>query len=120
MPGTYTQILLHIVFSTKHRQPWITDDVADRLYHYIGGIVRAEGGSLRAIGGVVDHVHLYVRCRPDKSVSDLMRTVKSRSSKWVHETFPALRAFAWQEGYAALAVSKSQEDAVKQYISKQA
>lgn len=119
MPGTYSQLLLHIVFSTQGRTPWITHDVAEHLYAYIGGIVRAEKGSLYDIGGNDDHLHLYLRWRPDAAVSDLMRTVKARSSKWVHDTFPALNAFAWQEGYSVFSVSKSQEDAVKRYIAGQ-
>jgi putative transposase len=61
MPGTYSQILLHVVYSTKHREPWITPDLAERLYPYIGGIVRAERGVLYDIGGVADHVYLYLR-----------------------------------------------------------
>jgi REP element-mobilizing transposase RayT len=120
MPGTYSQILLHIIFSTKHREPWITPEIAERLYPYIGGIVRSEKGVLYDIGGVEDHVHMYLRWRTDASISDLMRTVKARSSKWVHETFPALEAFAWQEGYSVFSVSKSQEEAVKKYIAGQA
>ncbi len=120
MPGTYSQLLLHIVFSTKSRTPWIAADVAERLSPYIGGIVRAEKGVLYAIGGIEDHVHMYLRWRTDGSVSDLMRTVKARSSKWVHDTFPQLAAFAWQEGYSVFSVSKSQEEAVKKYIAGQA
>jgi REP element-mobilizing transposase RayT len=120
MPGTYSQLLLHIVFSTKHRDPWIVPEVAERLYPYMGGIIRAEKGALYDIGGVADHVHLYLRGRADESVSNLMRTVKARSSKWVHDTFPAIGAFAWQEGYSVFSVSKSQEEAVKRYIAGQA
>jgi len=120
MPGTYSQILLHVVFSTKGRTPWISTEIAERLYPYIGGIVRAEKGVLYDIGGVEDHVHMYLRWLPDGSVSDLMRTVKSRSSKWIHETFPTLREFAWQEGYSVFSVSKSQEEAVMKYIAGQA
>jgi len=119
MPGTYSQILLHIVFSTKRREPRIAADTAERLYPYLGGIVRAEKGVLYDIGGVEDHVHLYLRWRPDESVSNLMRAVKARSSKWVHDTFPALGSFAWQEGYSVFSVSKSQEEAVKKYIAAQ-
>jgi putative transposase len=119
MPGTYSQILLHIVFGTKRRQMCITPDIADRLYPYMGGIVRAERGILYDIGGIEDHVHMYLRWRPDESLSNLMRAVKARSSKWVHETFPTLGTFAWQEGYSAFSVSKSQEDAVKKYIAGQ-
>jgi REP element-mobilizing transposase RayT len=119
VPGTYSQLLLHIVFSTKHRESWITSDIRQRLYPYIGGIIRTEKGVLYDIGGVEDHVHLYLRWRPDESVSVLMRTVKSRSSKWVHNTFSELPAFAWQEGYSVFTVSKSQEQAIKNYIARQ-
>ena len=100
MPGTYSQLLLHIVTSTKGRKPLISTTVAERLYPYIGGVVRAEKGVLYEIGGVEDHVHMYLRWRPDGRVSDLMRTVKAGSSKWMHETFPELAAFAWQEATA--------------------
>jgi putative transposase len=120
MPGTYSQLLLHIVTSTKGRTPWISAAVAARLYPYIGGIVRAEKGVLYEIGGVEDHVHMYLRWRPDGRVSDLMRTVKAGSSKWIHDTFPELAAFSWQEGYSVFSVSKSQEDALKLYIKGQA
>jgi putative transposase len=117
MPNSYTQILLHTVFSTKHREAIITDDIRERLYAYIGGIVRAEQGMLYAIGGVEDHVHLLIRWRPDAPISDLMRTLKSRSTKWVKSELG--KEFAWQEGYAAFSVSKSQEDVVRGYIAKQ-
>ncbi len=119
MPGTYSQLLLHVVFSTKHRERWITADVAEQLYPYIGGIIRSEKGSLYDIDGMEDHVHLYFRWRPDGSISDLMRAVKAGSSKWIHETFSNLSAFTWQEGYSVFSVSKSQEGAVKKYIANQ-
>lgn len=119
MPGTYSQILLHIVFSTKHREPWITRPVAERLYSYMGGIVREQEGVLYEIGGIEDHVHMYLRWRPNDTISNLMREVKASSSKWSHRTFPELSAFEWQEGYAAFSVSKSQEAAVKAYIANQ-
>lgn len=119
MPGTYTQLLYHIVFSTKYREPWIGPGLADRLYPYMGGIVRAERGSLLAVGGIEDHIHLLLRWRADAALSDLMRTVKARSSRWVHETFPDLGGFAWQEGYAAFTVSRSQQDPVNAYIATQ-
>ena len=119
MPGTYSQILLHCVYSTKHREPWITPDIAERLYPFIGGIVRDEKGVLYDIGGIEDHVHLYLRWRTDGAISDLMRNVKARSSAWLHDTFPSLRAFAWQEGYSFFSVSKSHEPAVKRYIAQE-
>lgn len=71
------------------------------------------------IGGVEDHVHLYLRWKPAVSISELMRVLKTRSSRWVHETYPELHEFAWQEGYSVFSVSKSQEDTVKKYIAGQ-
>ena len=86
MPGTYSQILLHVVFSTKNRETWLSPTIAKRIYRYMGGIVRAQKGVLYEIGGLEDHVHMYLRWRPDQSVSDLMRTAKARTSKWIHKT----------------------------------
>jgi REP element-mobilizing transposase RayT len=116
MPGTYSQILLHLVFSTKNRANLIKPEIQSRLYEYIGGIVRSERGTLYAIGGMPDHLHLLLRWRTDGSVADLMRTVKARSSRWIHDTFPAFEGFAWQEGYSVFSVSKSVESKVKAYI----
>lgn len=120
MSGTYSQILLHVVFSTKNRTALIKPEIQTRLYDYIGGLVRAEKGKLYAIGGMPDHLHLLLRWRTDAAVADLMRTVKARSSLWIHQTFQSFCAFAWQEGYAVFSVSKSGEADVKRYIENQA
>jgi REP element-mobilizing transposase RayT len=118
--GTYSESLLHIVFSTRHRHPGLTADVTERLYPYIRGIVREEKGVVYDLNGIEDHLHVYLRWRPDVSISDLMRIVKANSSKWIHQNFRQLHEFAWQEGYSAFTVSKSQEPAVKRYIQGQA
>jgi REP element-mobilizing transposase RayT len=120
MAGTHTRLLYHFVFSTKHRQPLITHDIESRLHEYMGGIVRSMSGVAIRVGGAVDHARLLVRWRTDETIAALMRTVKARSSAWVHDTFPALRAFAWQEGYAAFTVSQSQVAVVDEYIGRQA
>ena len=120
MPGTFSQVLLHVVFGTRLRRPWIEPGIADRLYAYIGGIVQSQKGTLYDIGGAPDHVHLYLRWRPEGGIAELLRTVKARSSRWVHETFPPMGQFSWQEGYSVFSVSKSQEQAVKSYIARQA
>ncbi len=119
MPSTWSKLLLHIVFSTKHRQPLITPEIAEHLYPYIGGIIRALDGSLYTIGGMPDHVHLLIRWRTDGAISGLMRTAKARSSLWVHQTFAGASGFAWQEGYAAFSVSRSGQAAVQGYIENQ-
>lgn len=119
MPGTYTRLLVHAVFSTKNRAPVIAPDIADRLYGYIGGIIRGEGSTLLCAGGVEDHVHLLIQCRPDGSLSDLMRALKAKSSRWMHTTVPGQLEFAWQEGYAAFSVSRSAEPQVRDYLAGQ-
>lgn len=120
MPGTFTKILYHIVFATKYRTPWITDNIQSRLYDYIGATVRGERGTLHTVGGMPDHVHLLIRWRTDETIANLMRNIKSHSSKWIHDTFADLRAFAWQDGYGAFSVSESQLQTVMNYINNQA
>ncbi len=119
MANTFTNLLFHIVFSTKHREPLIHPLLRDRLYGYIGGILREEGGILLEIGGMPDHVHLLTRLKADRSVAETVRTVKSGSSKWAHQTFPENAQFAWQVGYGAFSVSESQVATVRHYISTQ-
>lgn len=119
MAGTFSSLLLHIVFSTKHRSPLITPDLRPRMYKFMGGIVREEHGTLMEIGGVEDHVHLLVRWRPDETVAYLLRNVKARSSKWVNENRLASMRFYWQEGYSVFSVSRSQKDRVAGYINRQ-
>jgi len=109
-----------VVFSTKQRAAMIKPELQPRLYDYIGGIVRAERGAVHAIGGVPDHLHLLLRWRTDGTVADLVRTIKSRASLWVHQSFPGAAAFGWQEGYAVFSVSKSAEADLKRYIENQA
>ena len=119
MGSTYHSIQYHITFSTRDRRRWITPEVQEKLQRYLGGIIKGEGGVLREIGGIEDHVHLLIRWRTDAKLSDLMMRLKSKSSKWIHETFPDLRDFRWQEGYAAFSVSQSQVARVKMYIARQ-
>lgn len=119
MPGTYSTTLLHLVFSTRHRDPLIAADIRDRLYAFMGGVIRDERGSLLVIGGMPDHVHLLVRWNTEHSIAHLARNVKARSTKWIHDTFSDHRAFAWQTGYGVFSVSKSQEATVRAYIDRQ-
>ncbi|MDB5349350.1 MAG: transposase [Planctomycetota bacterium] len=119
MPQSFACLHYHLIFSTKNRAPWLADALLNRLYPYLGGILRAERGALAAAGGMPDHVHLLVSLGRESSVSDVLRQIKGSSSRWIHETFPDLRGFAWQSGYAAFAVSYSHIDRVKQYLAAQ-
>lgn len=119
MPTAYTQNFYHTTFSTKHRANLITPELEQRLYPFIGGIVRDLRCTLLAINGMPDHLHLLVRYRADLSHFELLQQVKGRSSKWIHETFPHLADFAWQEGYGGFTVSKSVVPNVEFYIGNQ-
>ncbi len=118
MAGTYTNLLYHIVFSTKNRIPLISSTLQTDLYAYIGGIIRAQGGTLLEIGGVSDHVHLLLKLKPTISVSVILNRIKANSSKWANEKRNS-RVFAWQDGYSAFSVSESQFASVREYIRTQ-
>jgi REP element-mobilizing transposase RayT len=120
MPQSLVSLHAHVVFSTKNREPFITPDLAPRLYPYLGGVVRNTGSVLVAVGGMPDHVHLLVSLGRQACVADLVRDVKANSSRWVHETFPDRSAFAWQNGYGAFGVSASILEQVRGYIANQA
>ncbi|HEX6863202.1 MAG TPA: transposase, partial [Thermoanaerobaculia bacterium] len=85
MAGTFSRLLYHFVFSTRRRALFIDPDFRDRLYPYLDGIIRYQGGWLLALGGMPDHIHLLVRLKTDVSVADTLRVLKANSSKWVHE-----------------------------------
>ena len=119
MAGTYTNLIYHMVFSTKERAPLLTDDVASELYPYIGGIIRGEGGVALEIGGMADHLHLLVQLKPKPSVADVLMKIKGNSSKWMNEQQKCSCRFGWQEGYGAFSVSESQVPVVAKYIQSQ-
>lgn len=120
MPQLFTSLYYHFIFSTKNRSSTITSAIQPRLYEYLGGIFRTEGGILLVAGGVPDHIHLLARLNQKHAIADVLRIVKTNSSKWVHETFPGSEAFAWQAGYGAFTVSTSHLEKVKDYIDRQA
>src|SRR5215213_9383466 len=120
MSHSYTNSLYHCVFSTKERRKTIDVDPQARLWAYLGGIARDNGLKALAIGGIEDHVHLLLSLPSTLAVAKSMQLVKGGSSKWVHDTFPERRDFAWQEGYGAFSVGVSQIEDTKRYIENQA
>ena len=119
MSDSYTNLLYHIVFSTKDRQPLITDAYESRLHDYIGGTIRNLGGVSLGINSTEDHVHVLAKLRPDKAVSDVLRDLKANASGWMHDVFPELKDFSWQRGYGAFTVSASNVAKVQDYIARQ-
>jgi len=118
MASTHLSLHYHIIFSTKDRAPIIAPAWRDRLHAYMGGVIRNLDGVPEAIGGVVDHVHLLIGLRASARLSDVVRDLKSVSSRWVHDEVGD-RGFCWQEGYGAFTVSASQVDVVRDYIAEQ-
>ena len=119
MGHTFTNHLYHVIFSTKGRLPLIEDAVRDELYKYICGVARNQQAVVIRVNGTADHVHLLIKIKPAAAVAAIVRALKANSSKWLSETFAALRAFEWQPGYSSFTVSESVVDAVKEYINGQ-
>ena len=117
---SYISSYFHCVFSTKERRRLITPGLRDRLWPFLGGIARQNKMKAIEIGGVEDHVHLLLSLPATMPVSKALQLLKGGSSKWIHETFPEQRLFAWQEKYGAFSVSVSQLDRTIRYIKAQA
>ena len=119
MANTYTSLHYHMVFSTKNRIGHLTADIEQRVWAYIGGVVRKHKMTALQVGGYDDHIHALVMAPATLSPSQIAQYLKGDSSKWIHETFPELHGFGWQEGYGAFTVSQSNLESVVSYIKKQ-
>ena len=117
---SFTSCLVHFVWSTKNREPFLTSDLRERLWPYLGGIARENKMKAVAIGGAADHVHMLVSLPPTLSIAKAVQLLKGNSSKWIHETFPKLRSFEWQEGYGAFSIGISGINVTVAYIKDQA
>lgn len=118
MSHTFTRQLLHIVFSTKHRQPLLTPDVKPRMYGYMRTISEDLGVVVLGLNGVEDHVHLAVDLPPKLSTAEYLTKMKANSSRWFRRQFPRLD-FGWQRGYGAFSVSPSRLPELQRYIDIQ-
>ncbi len=116
MGSTLTNLLYHVVFSTKDREHLIIPELRDDLHRYMGGIIRGEGG----IGGLSDHIHMVINLKPIHALSDVMKKVKGNSSKWLNEQNRLTGRFSWQDGYGAFSVSESPISTVIRYVREQA
>ena len=119
MAGRFVYNLIHFVWSTHDRREWIADPWKDDLNAYMGGIARNKSATLLQAGGMPDHLHLLVSVPPTLSISEMVNAFKSNSSRWIHEKIPRMKIFSWQEGYGAFSVSRSNEEAVANYIRQQ-
>lgn len=120
MPQSLVQVYLHIVFSTKHRQPYLSDrTLREKLYGYMAGICKNLDCPALRIGGVEDHTHLLARYAKTMAISDFLRELKRSSSTWIKTQSRELSSFDWQDGYGAFSIRPSHVKQVEMYIANQ-
>lgn len=116
MSHTYFQNVMHVVFSTKERRKMIPAGMKERLWSYTAGICKRQKVFVHAIGGVEDHIHLLLQFPATIAISEAIKKIKANSSGWMSDE---IGRFAWQEGYGAFSVSRSNIAAVIRYIQNQ-
>lgn len=119
MANTFSQCFYHFVFSTKNRAKFITPELEERIWAYIGGILKNHNLIAVQIGGIDDHIHILVLAKPIAAPSEIAKLIKGESSKWIKTNFPHLKNFAWQDGFGVFSVSKPVVPDVVEYIRNQ-
>jgi REP element-mobilizing transposase RayT len=119
MPQSLSSILIHLIFSTKNREPFITPAIEAELHPYMASIFRALKSPSLTIDGTSDHVHILFSLGRIITVADLVEEVKTGSSKWIKTKGLEFRNFHWQKGYGAFSIGESNVAALKRYIGSQ-
>jgi REP element-mobilizing transposase RayT len=119
MPQSLSSILVHLIFSTKNREPFISTAIEQELHPYMAKIFRGLRSPSLTIGGTDDHVHILFSLGRTIEVAELVKEVKSESSKWIKSKGKEFENFYWQRGYGAFSIGQSQVTAVKRYIARQ-
>jgi len=119
VPQSLAQLLVHVVFSTKNREPCLDDSVHIELHAYLGGIIGNLDGVLLKAGSVADHIHLLISHPRTCAPADLIQEIKTGSSKWLKTRNPRYANFHWQSGYGIFSVSPSHRPALETYLGTQ-
>jgi putative transposase len=119
MANTYHQVYIQVVFAVKNRNAVIESEWKSRLLGVIGNLINESGCKTIIVNGVEDHVHCLLGLKPAISISEVMRIVKGRSSKYINDHQLTKHKFEWQEGYGVFSYSQSHVDAVYKYIANQ-
>ena len=119
MANTYSQINIQCIFAVKGRENIINNSFRDNLHKYMYGILKNDNLFPLAVGGWLDHVHIFFELNPNMKISDIIRMVKSTSSKWINENNFIKGKFYWQGGYGAFSYARSQRNNVIKYIMTQ-
>ncbi len=119
MPQSLSSILIHLIFSTKNRERFITANLEKELHPYMATIFRSQKSPTLSIGGSTDHVHILFALSRVSKIADVVEEVKTNTSKWIKTKGPELRTFQWQRGYGAFSIGQSQVSALKRYVARQ-
>jgi len=119
MPQSLSSILIHLIFSTKNREPFLTPEIDSELYPYLASIFKAMKSPALIINGTSDHLHTLFSLSRVVTIADLVEEVKTESSKWIKTKGREFRSFHWQSGYGAFSIGQSQAISVKRYIRAQ-
>jgi len=119
MPQSLSSILVHLVFSTKSREPFITPKIETELHPYLATIFREHNSPSLIIDGTADHIHALFALGRTITVADLVEEVKTNSSKWIKTKGQEFRSFHWQKGYGAFSIGQSNVEQLKRYIRNQ-
>lgn len=119
MSQSLVKNLVHLVYSTKQREPWIPKEHRDALFAYQAGIFKEWESPALVIGGVEDHVHALFSLSKNHPLKKIVEEVKKGSSKWMKSDGPRIAQFSWQAGYAGFSVSQSSVETVQRYIEGQ-
>jgi len=120
MPQSLANIAIHLVFSTKDRQPFLVDhQIRIEMHRQLGGASKTLNCSPLLVGGVEDHIHLLGRLNRTLTISEWVKELKRVTSLWIKQREPQLADFQWQSGYGAFSVSQSEIPRVAQYIENQ-
>ena len=119
MAQTLVSLMVHVIFSTRNREPLITPEIEAELFAYMGGILKNRESRLLDAGGTANHVHLLISQSKNIGLSSLMKDVKKDSSSWIKTKGIGFRNFYWQDGYGAFSIGESNIPALKQYIATQ-
>jgi putative transposase len=116
---TYLSLRIHLVWATKNRRPWLDPEWRPRLFACIGSVMDRKGGRLICAGGIRDHIHLYVEPPGTIPIAELVSTIKSSTTRWIHQHFSHRRDFKWQHGYGAFSVTGFEDDYLRDYVRNQ-
>ena len=119
MPQSLSLVIIHVIFSTKDRRPFLNPDLRPRLHAYLATVARDAGSECYRAGGVADHVHLAIRLSRTLTVADLIEQLKTTSSKWLKTQSTDLATFSWQRGYGCFSVGPTNLDSLCAYIDDQ-